>query len=951
MRLFLAVPQDLEAERQIAHQVAAGLNAQSGLPEGDPGHIEVVDWHRTASSLTGLPESVAFRNLDIQETDLFVGLTWLAFDGEERTQKEGSHCSEREMELAYSYWKSMRRPRALFLRCLRLPEQLKQIDGRHFDRVGMFYNRFDSPEKNRFSYEEFTAQADLEPLLEREIRSLVASEGSAEAPATRSRSQLRGTTQFEKKMEPGKAYEVTFVSFEIADWNQLVRENEADKAKLQVLAGALLELVRSTSKAYGGEVFSWSAKGGLMMFWAKRSFDHAIMSGLKVLHNLPVFNLDPQQNPLGKNVGLRVAAHDAVIVFQLPIEEVSSTDINFVIALQEQNTSNDELSITRRLLDRIDERLRPHFQFKGRFEREPVYSCKLPSSKQDTASADLDEHLGAVQRQTSLAMGLLQGPASGLDLSAADALATAVDETYASLQKFCHAFSSVDQTWPAPFFNQLLEATERLSKEEGELWARLRDRLNEGGMDQGTARRLEALAQAASRRRSRPVVILEKLQERCRILAQGAAPTPSPEQTQEQAADLLKLIDRLVKADELDSETALTELLLHHKRGFLQYVSESGSDAERHQRLTRKMWEAADLALLDDLYSIRGHRRADEPRIFDVMMQPQVGQARFQVVRILLDTEDKPEEVVIGHYFERFNLRPSPQDLQIVWRCLVLGHPEESVRGFAAMKLSQSSMWQVISHPSIPIAGILAIGERMSKSEGEDAKKIFFDCIRSRVEQAVEGFRSRDELNILTKLILQMLGFSFLVETGYFERFDDLLRKFLNRAQSMGMQVDYFEKLRQTLEQARQDHGDKGPAKPPAGIKSLPLTIQRRLAGEARYIYWFVTHPDPRIACETLRHIGLMHVERVLRLREINSTVLLTILRKPELFTRQQAILSALNHPKCTQEFANKYISSMVRSRQGRTALEKIAQNPSASPVVRSTAKRAVGNASRRAGR
>ena len=947
MRLFLAIPQDLEAERQIAHQVVAGLNAQSGLPQGDPNHIQVVDWHRTAAPLTSLPESVAFRNLDIQEDDLFVGFTWLRFDDDERGQSQRSLCSEREMELAYSYWKSMRRPRALFVRCLRLPTSLKDIDARRFDRVCLFYNRFDSPEKNRFSYQEFEDTGALEQLLEKEIRTLVAEDRPA-APATRTRAQLRGTTQFEKKMEPGKAYEVTFLSFEIADWNSLVQEHEADKAKLQILAGALLELVRGTSKAYGGEVFSWSAKGGLMIFWAKRSFDHAIMSGLKVLHNLPVFNLDPQQNPLGRNVGLRVAAHDAVIVFQLPIEEISSSDINFVVSLQAENTSPDELSITRRLLDRIDERLRPHFKFKGRFDREPIYSCKLPSSEKDTASADLDEHLGLVKRQTSLAMGLLQGPASGLDVSAADSLATAVDETYAALQKFCLAFSSVDRSWAPGFFHQLLSATSSLRREEETLWGKLRQRIAENNMDAGTIRRLQALAQAASRRRARPVVMLEKLEDRCRILAAGAEPTPSPEQAREQAEDLLKQIDRLVKADELDSETALTELLMHHKKGFLDYILEQAQDGERHQRLTRKLWETADLALLDDLYSIRGHRRADEPRIFDVLVQPQVGQARFQVVRILLETEDKPEEVTIGHYFERFNLRPAAQDLQVIWRCLVLGHPEEKVRSFSALKLSQSSMWQVISHPSIPIASILAIGERMSKLEGEDAKKIFFDCIRSRVEQAVEGFRSREELNILTKLILQMLGFSFLVETGYFERFDDLLRKFLNRAQAMGMQVEYFEKLRKTLEQARQEHGDKGPAKPPTGIKSLPLTIQRRLAGEARYIYWFVTHPDPRIACETLRHIGLMHVERVLRLREINSTVLLTILRKPELFTRQQAILAALNHPKCTQEFANKYISNMTRSRQGRQALEKIAQNPSASPVVRSTAKRAIDNAARR---
>ncbi|MEM8997296.1 MAG: hypothetical protein AAGF23_21110, partial [Acidobacteriota bacterium] len=480
--------------------------------------------------------------------------------------------------------------------------------------------------------------------------------------------------------------------------------------------------------------------------------------------------------------------------------------------------------------------------------------------------------------------------------------------------------------------------------EEAELWGQLRDRASVGKLNASIARRLDALARAASRRRSRAVVILEKLEQRCRSLATGNEPEPPAEVDY---GELVKVIDRLLKADELDNETAITDLLLHHKQGFLSFLEQPGDERERHRRLIHKLWELADLLLLDDLYSIRGHRRADEPRVFDLLTGT-CRDPRFILVAKALHSGEKPEEVVLGRLFTEAGLRPTPADLQVVWRCLVLGHGTEGVRAVAAMKLTPLAMWSVVSHPSIPVTAIYAIAERMAKAEGEDAKKIFFDCVRPRLEQEVEDFRTKDQLELLTKLIVKMLSFAFLVETGYFERFDDLLARFLNRAQSVGMKIDYFERLRKTLEEARRTAGDKGPAKPPAGIKSLPLTIQRRLAGEARYIYWFVTHPDPRIACETLRHIGLMHVERVLRLREINSSVLLAILRKPELFTRQQAILAALNHPKCTQEFANKYTPSMTRSRQGRQALEKISQNPSASPVVRSTAKRALTNVAKR---
>lgn len=138
------------------------------------------------------------------------------------------------------------------------------------------------------------------------------------------------------------------------------------------------------------------------------------------------------------------------------------------------------------------------------------------------------------------------------------------------------------------------------------------------------------------------------------------------------------------------------------------------------------------------------------------------------------------------------------------------------IRNASAFKLTPDSMWrQAVSHPSIPPPSIYAIGERINKAENEDAKKIFFDCIRERLERAVESFRTREELSILTKIVLLLLDFSFLVETGYFERFDDILSKFLDRANKAGLKVDYFESLRKTLEEARKKVG--GQAEQAAG--------------------------------------------------------------------------------------------------------------------------------------
>ncbi len=755
--------------------------------------------------------------------------------------------------------------------------------------------------------------------------------------------------EFERKMQPGKAYEVSFLSIEIVLEEPLQQAAKSRPAEVAALFKSFRELVSGIAANYGGEVFRWQDNGGMMIFWSSRSFDHAIMTGLKVLHNLPVFNLDPEQNPFALSIKTRAAAHDAVIIFQLPSRDITSSDIDFVINLQQQHTDATELSITRRLLERIDERLKPHFRFKSRYDNEPVYACRLPSTDQGPSSESLRDFTDRLSQQTTVVRAVLATPSAQLDEGALDGMSTAVDEVYTILNKFCTSHSNIDNTWAAELFQELGDAATTLTQEEAAIWQDLRKSYVGGTYSASKARKLEAIVKAASRRRARPVVILDKLIQRCTLLAGGEEEVqPSTEAAD---GDLIKKLEAFIKADVLDVETALTELLLHHKPLMLEFLQRPRPDDDLHRRLLDKLWETADLTLLDDLFSIRGRQRAGEEKVFEVL-ESKVKDRRFSVIRSLLNSDEQPSQERLQKYFAQAGLSPEAADLQVVWRSLVLGHRNAEVRKYSAFRLSPHSMWQAISHPSIPILSILAIGERINRAEGDDAKKIFFDCTRSRLETAIDGARSHEEFSIISKLVLLLIDFPFLVETGYFERFDDLLQKLLEQCQKVGFQVEYFENLRRTLEEARRSSGETGPSKPPAGIQKLPLTIQRRLAGEARYVYWFVSHPDPRIAGETLRHVGLMNIERVLRLREVNSAVMQAILRKPELFTRSQALIAALNHPKCTQDFANRHLPHLGRSRQGSVALQKVVNNPSANPVVRAAAKRAlVGSPPRRAAR
>ena len=991
MRILLASPTDVVNYREAAIRVAERLNQQHQAKLGTARFLEVVDWNQQLTELQGLPESAILEEISVREDDVFLGVAWLAFDAlnGEGAENNGFHYStERNFELAFEYWKRHRPEHCLLCRCMRLPNKLTDINGRAFDRVSRFFSRFRIDGDNPVVYYEFDSSTDLEEYLATRLTRLLDEQGTgggtattaapapaapapavapvatvaAAAPAPAAVPQAAPaaspsaapaapttatteTAEFERKMQPGKAYEVSFLSIEIVR-DDTMRQGEADKPDaVRALSASFRNLVSSIAANYGGEVFRWHDHGGMMIFWSNRSFDHAIMTGLKVLHNLPVFNLDPEQNPFTFNIKTRAAAHDAVIIFQLPSSDITSSDIDFVVNLQQQHTEPTELSITRRLLERIDERLKPHFNFKSRYENEPIYACRLPSSDKGPSSESLQDFGDRLRAQTRHVRDVLSTPPANLDDGALDGMSTAVDEIYTILNKFCTSHSNIDNNWARELFNELANTASALMTEEAEIWQDLRKSYVGGSYTATTARKLEAIVKAASRRRARPVVILDKLVQRCRMLAGGETEAEAAPETSD--VDLLKKVEAFIKADTLDVETALTELLLHHKPAMLELLADS-QRGDVHQRLLDKLWETADLTLLDDLYSIRGRQRAGEEKVFDMLTGGKVQDGRFAVIRNLLASDEQPTAELVGQYFAQARLEPSKDDLQVVWRSLVIGHRNGDVRKYSAFRLSPHSMWQAISHPSIPILSILAIGERMNRAEGDDAKKIFFDCTRSRLESAIEGARTHEEFSVISKLVLLLIDFPFLVETGYFERFDDLLQKLLEQCQQQGFQVEYFENLRRTMEEARRASGERGPSKPPAGIQKLPLTIQRRLAGEARYVYWFVSHPDPRIAGETLRHVGLMNIERVLRLREVNSTVMKAILRKPELFTRSQALIAALNHPKCTQDFANRHIPTLGRSRQGVNALQKVVNNPSANPVVRSAAKRALAGSNKR---
>lgn len=947
MRLFLAAPHDLADARDAVKRAVARHNQQLGLTPRDPRFVVMIDWQRHVASLLDVPRDGRSLAPDLASDDLVVGIAWLRFDRPESlTKSDAVGCEESAFQLAEQL-RAQGAARCRFYRCLRLPASLLDIDAAELGAVERFFAQLEADHQ---AGSEADASRDTEALPEHgSFAELDALEERIGRDLTTSATPLGATAvadaQGEDTLQPGHAYEVSFLNLGIVEQHGQIGTGTHDDEQLRARARGLEELARSAGQSYGGVPIRWWKNGGTLMFWRDGHRDHAVMTGLKILHSLPIFNLDARQNPSGLSVVLRAAVHDAVVVHQGTPEDIASGDLDLAVEIQESMASPGELAISQRVREQLDVRLKTHFSFKGRHAKEPIYACQLPGARTQVDPTDLENR---VEKLTT-ALAMLGKRIAGTAESGGDdePLGIAVDRAYGRLNRFCAAYGNLDDSWSPDFLEALDQGATELVKAELRLWHQLRTAVTEAGPEDAT---LQPIVRAASRRRSRPVIILAKLAQRCRMLARAGAEgeaEATPEEARSTAdvdrQELATTLAALLRADELDIETVLTDLLLHHKRGLIAYLDTTPANAERDQ-LCDTLWRAADLVLLDDLYSIRDQRRAGAERLFDTLTGPQVGDPRFRLVRALLARKHEPTEETVATGMANAG-SDHEKDRQVVWRCMVLGHPDATIRSSAAFQLTLYATWQTIAHPRIPLASLYAVGERVNKRESEDAKRIFFDCVRGRLKTSAETFRSQAELEALTRIVLLLLDFRFLVETGYFERFDDILETFLARAKRTGLKVEYFENLRQRLETARHADDGKGATTPPSGLKRLPPTLQRRLAGEARYLFWFVVHPDPRIAGETMRHIGLKNVERVLRLREVNGSVMATLLRRPELFTRQQTLLTALNHPKCGQAFASRHLGSLGRSTQGRKALTSITRNPSANPVVRAGAKRLLGRA------
>jgi hypothetical protein len=737
-------------------------------------------------------------------------------------------------------------------------------------------------------------------------------------------------------LEDGHTYEMSVLSVDMVEHSKLAR---AYPREMPLVLAAFETLVFDTLEARKGACLDWTPDGGIFAFWDEGSCTAAALAAIELLKGLEVFNYDDVRKPLPANetIRVRIAGSFGPVPFRNPTSRIVSDVINLVKHLESKATDADCLCVTEVFHRRLPPGLAAAFGFRGSFEG--ARTLQFPQRSQGVGPSDRDiEDLvsgvsEAARKINDQLAELAQESASG------EGLGSAMDLLYSSLERYGRFFPTLDERWSPEYFEALTLRTRTLLETEKRTQDLLSRHYTEA--EGSRADRLKAILDIAGSRRTGIVLPLARLEAQSERRAKRAQMATSTSELRRETLaavtrspideELIAAATRLTHADDLGEELAFAELFGRRRSELITFIA---SEAERPERpaLVARLWHVADLVLLEDLHRDARADQSNSSRVFATLLTDRTLGARFQLIQGVLESKEPVTPAALDQVLATAGITEIAGGRELLLRCILVAHDMEWRRQQAASALGLESIWRTIAYPKISVLSLLSACHRFATTEDDDSKKLFFDCVRSRLSRELKE-PGPEWQRVEPLLILFFDKFECFVEDSYFERLEDLVGHFRKVADAHGQKMEYFDSLMGRLTKAKMELGNPS-AKLPASIHRMPLVVQRHLAREGCHVEHFALHPDWRIAGEVLHHVTLTNIDRLLRYRGINGQLFNQLLRREEFFHKKSAVLGALGHPKCDQAFADRYLP-----RLDRRELERYANDASSSPLVRMRAK------------
>ncbi len=145
IRVFIASPNDVYRERDLAENVIHKLNLLIRFPLGII--FECVRWENSSTPQMGRPQKIVLSSANFDAVDIVVGILWKHFGsptGGNNPTNRRPYLSgtEEEFSTAYASWKRKKSPDIMFYRCVRAPDNMKAVDATQYKRVQGFCSNF-----------------------------------------------------------------------------------------------------------------------------------------------------------------------------------------------------------------------------------------------------------------------------------------------------------------------------------------------------------------------------------------------------------------------------------------------------------------------------------------------------------------------------------------------------------------------------------------------------------------------------------------------------------------------------------------------------------------------------------------------------------------------------------------------------------------------------------------
>jgi hypothetical protein len=172
LRIFVAWPSDVKAERDIAEKVIDDLNE---VFKDRDCELEMVDWIKSVPPGPGNPEDRIIEETKPETWDVFLGMLWTRFGSlpkqvKTQTGKLAHSGFEAEYLRAHELWEDHGRPHIMLYRCT-TPQGTDKIDADQLKLVQQFFQEIEK--RYELLYQRYDSVAEFEKRLTEDLRNVI----------------------------------------------------------------------------------------------------------------------------------------------------------------------------------------------------------------------------------------------------------------------------------------------------------------------------------------------------------------------------------------------------------------------------------------------------------------------------------------------------------------------------------------------------------------------------------------------------------------------------------------------------------------------------------------------------------------------------------------------------------------------------------------------------------